>query len=60
MFAQQVLVEELQRTLEKQAGWLVARVIRPSKAWLFELPDDDELELVDRVMADITRGDEPF
>jgi hypothetical protein len=60
LFAQMVLVEDLQRVLEKQAGWLVARVIRPAKAWLFEAPEPDELELVDKVMDDITRVDEAF
>jgi hypothetical protein len=58
-FAQMVLAEELQRVLENQAGWLVARVIRPNKAWLFEPPDDSERDLVDKVMADITGDDEP-
>jgi hypothetical protein len=60
MFAQMVLVEELQRVLKKQQGWLVARIIRPGKAWLFEAPEADELDLVDKVMADITVGDEAF
>jgi hypothetical protein len=60
LFAQMVLVEDLERLLEKQSGWLVARIIRPAKAWLFEPPELDELELVDKVMDDITRVDEAF
>jgi hypothetical protein len=57
-FAQQVLAEDLQRVLDDQAGWLVARVIRPNRAWLFEPPEDGERGLVEKVMADIT-GSEP-
>jgi hypothetical protein len=53
LFAQQVIVEELERTLKNEAGYLVGRLIRPGKAWLLEAPDPDELELVDKVMSDI-------
>ena len=52
-FAQQVLAEDLQDVLENGAGWLVGRVIRPAKAWLFEPPGESEHELIDDVMKDI-------
>jgi hypothetical protein len=53
-FAQQVLAEDLQMVLENGHGWLVGRVIRPDRAWLFEPPGESELELVDEVMSALT------
>jgi hypothetical protein len=57
-FPQEVLAEDLQRILENGAGWLVARVIRPDRAWLFEPPGQSEVEVIDELMAKITADDE--
>jgi hypothetical protein len=59
-FAQQVLAEDLQAVLDNKEGWLVGRVIRPDRAWLFEAPKRDELPLVDKVMALLVRDEEAF
>jgi hypothetical protein len=59
-FAQQVLAEDLQAVLDNGHGWLVGRVIRPDRAWLFEPPDESELELIDEVMAKLTDPSDGF
>jgi hypothetical protein len=59
-FPQQVLAEDLQHVLENGAGWLVARVIRPDRAWLFEPPGESERPIIDEVMAKVTAGEEPI
>jgi hypothetical protein len=59
-FAQQVLAEDLQAVLDNGHGWLVGRVIRPDRAWLFEPPGESELELIDEVMAKLTATDDSF
>jgi hypothetical protein len=56
-FAQEVLSEDLQAVLENGAGWLVGRVVRPNRAWLFEPPGESEIPAIDEAMAAITAAD---
>jgi hypothetical protein len=56
-FAQEVLAEVLQAA-HGTGEWIVGRIVKPNRAWLFAAPKRDEHELIATAMAKLG-GDKP-